>query len=185
MITVIAGMSCAGKDTIQNYLLQKGYTAIISTTTRPMRPKEINGIQYYFKTVPEFLDLIRNNELVEWREYHTTVKGLPDTWYYGVEKKFVDLSENNVVVLDSTGYYKFVETYGKENVRLVWVDLDTEERRRRNILRLDYDECEFNRREVKDTEMFGDLSTKADIVISNDADFDALYKQVDEKILHI
>ena len=110
MITVIGGMSCAGKDTIQNYLLQKGYTAIISTTTRPMRPKEINGIQYYFKTVPEFLDLIRNNELVEWREYHTTVKGLPDTWYYGVEKKFVDLSENNVVVLDSTGYYKFVET---------------------------------------------------------------------------
>ena len=185
MITIIAGMSCAGKDTIQNYLLQKDYSVIISTTTRPMRPGEINGVQYHFKTVPEFLNLIKNDELVEWREYHTTVKGIPDVWYYGVEKKNINLSEKSVVILDSTGYYKFLETYGKENVRLVWVSLDSEERRRRNIARLDYDECEFNRREIKDTEMFGDLSSKADIVIVNDGDLTSLYKQVDEKILRI
>lgn len=185
MITIITGMSCAGKDTIQNYLLEKGYSVIVSTTTRPMRPGEIDGVQYHFKTVPQFLDLIKYDELVEWREYHTTVKGIPDIWYYGVEKKNVNLSENNVVVLDAGGYYKFLETFGKENVRLVWVSLDREERRRRNILRLDYDECEFNRREIKDTEMFGDLSSKADIVITNNGDLKDLYKQVDEKILQI
>lgn len=184
MILVISGMSCAGKDTIQNYLIEKGYSAIVSSTTRPMRPGEVDGVNYHFKTVDEFKKMIDGNEMVEWREYHTTVKGIPDTWYYGVERKNVNLTENTVAVLDSTGYYAFIDAYGKENVKLLWVELDTEERRRRNVSRLDYDECEFNRREIKDAELFGDLNTKANIRIVNTGNIDELYHTVDALVLN-
>ena len=37
MITIIAGMSCAGKDTIQNYLLQKDYSVMILSSKKTHR----------------------------------------------------------------------------------------------------------------------------------------------------
>ena len=37
MMTIIAGMSCAGKDTIQNYLLQKDYRVMILSSKKTHR----------------------------------------------------------------------------------------------------------------------------------------------------
>ena len=113
--------------------------------------------------------------------WSTLVKNVPDTWYYGVETCHVDPSKNLIAVLDSVGYEAFVKKFGKENVKLLWIDLDDDLRRKRNIARLDYDETDFNRRTIKDKESFGNLREKADFIIDNSGNFNNLY----EKLLEI
>lgn len=178
MILVISGWSCAGKDTAQDFLAKKGWGFIVSTTSRPIRPNEVEGKNYYFVTREEFENKIKNNELLEYRSYNTLVKHIPDTWYYGVETCHVDPSKNLIAALDSVGYEAFVEKFGKENVKLLWIDLDDDLRRKRNIARLDYDETEFNRRTIKDRESFGNLREKADFIIDNSGDFNNLYEKL-------
>lgn len=182
MILVISGMSCAGKDTAQDYLVSKGWDFLVSTTSRPIRPNEIEGKNYYFISRPEFETKIKNNELLEYRSYNTKVKGIDDLWYYGVEKKNVSIDKNTIVVVDSVGYHAFVEEFGQENVKLLWIDLDDELRRERNIARLDYDETEFNRRTIQDIISFGNLRDYANVVIDNSGSYEDLYYLLD--ILH-
>ena len=135
MILVISGWSCAGKDTAQDFLAKKGWGFIVSTTSRPIRPNEVEGKNYYFVTRQEFENKIKNNELLEYRSYNTLVKNVPDTWYYGVETCHVDPSKNLIAVLDSVGYEAFVKKFGKENVKLLWIDLDDDLRRKRNMFK--------------------------------------------------
>ena len=47
----------------------------ISCTTRPRRDYEIDGINYYFLTDVEFMEKVKNNELLEYEEVHG--------YYYG------------------------------------------------------------------------------------------------------
>ena len=47
----------------------------ISCTTRPRRDYEIDGINYYFLTDGEFMEKVKNNELLEYEEVHG--------YYYG------------------------------------------------------------------------------------------------------
>ncbi len=53
---VIAGPTGAGKDTIRNALLQASpsYITILSTTTRPPRDGETDGVQYHFRNLEFF-----------------------------------------------------------------------------------------------------------------------------------
>lgn len=51
---IIAGPSGAGKDTLRNLLIEqypKLYRPVLSTTTRPMRQGERDGVDYHFSTV--------------------------------------------------------------------------------------------------------------------------------------
>lgn len=81
LLMVISGPSGVGKDAILDSLAASDYPFHrgITATTRPPRPTESDGIQYYFKTVAEFQDLIRGEELLE----HATVYGNN----YGVPKQ--------------------------------------------------------------------------------------------------
>lgn len=53
--TVIAGPTGVGKDTLRNALLQDPkYIKILSTTSRPLRPGEQDGVEYHFRPLPFF-----------------------------------------------------------------------------------------------------------------------------------
>ena len=92
MIYLITGATNAGKDKIAEYMIKEfDMVPIVSTTSRPMRPKEIEGKEYHFLTNKEFLKRVENGEFIEYRHYDTIVKGNPERWYYGVEKKFLIL----------------------------------------------------------------------------------------------
>lgn len=41
MIVVLLGKTSSGKDTVCNQLIQKGYKKLVTYTTRPMRPGEV------------------------------------------------------------------------------------------------------------------------------------------------
>ena len=63
-IFIIAGPTNAGKDTIMKQLLldkSLNLTKIITSTSRPIRNGETNGIDYYFYTKAEFEDMIAKN----------------------------------------------------------------------------------------------------------------------------
>ncbi len=70
-LIVLTGPSGVGKGTLLKQLLQHcpDLYLSISATTRPPRPGEIEGKQYYFLTKAQFQDRIDQDQLLEWAEY--------------------------------------------------------------------------------------------------------------------
>ncbi|MDB5249560.1 MAG: guanylate kinase [Segetibacter sp.] len=90
-IIIITAPSGAGKTSITRYLLHK-YPRLafsISAATRPARGQEKNGVDYYFMSVEEFQEKIKNNDFVEWEmvyegKYYGTLKSeLERIWAEG------------------------------------------------------------------------------------------------------
>ncbi|MBV6632227.1 MAG: guanylate kinase [Alphaproteobacteria bacterium] len=96
LMLVLSSPSGAGKTTISRRLLDEndGMTISISVTTRPMRPGEIDGRDYYFITEEQFQMLVEHDELLE----HAAVFGN----YYGTPKAPVEaaLSAGRDVLFD-------------------------------------------------------------------------------------
>ncbi len=69
---IVSAPSGAGKTTIVKALLEStpGLEFSVSACTRPIRPGEVNGRDYYFVSRKEFRSLIDHDELVEWQEVY-------------------------------------------------------------------------------------------------------------------
>lgn len=83
LMLALSSPSGAGKTTIANTLLklEQNITMSISVTTRPKRPGETEGQDYYFVTREKFRALVDSGDLLE----HAEVFGNG----YGTPKKFV------------------------------------------------------------------------------------------------
>jgi guanylate kinase len=68
LLIVLSSPSGAGKSTISRMLLaaDSEVTMSVSATTRPMRPGEVEGVDYYFVSDTEFDRMIEAGEFVEW-----------------------------------------------------------------------------------------------------------------------
>ncbi len=89
MIYIFCAPSGSGKSTMVNHLLTNHpnlFELSISCTTRPPRGKEVHGREYYFITVEEFQNRIRNDEFIE---YEQVYEGL----YYGTLKEEIERIE--------------------------------------------------------------------------------------------
>ena len=82
MIVILIGKSASGKDTIARKLVEVGpkgfFTKLVGTTTRPIRENERDGVDYNFISKDEFLQLINNDMLLEYRAYNTLVDNKPE-----------------------------------------------------------------------------------------------------------
>ncbi|XFA73889.1 guanylate kinase [Thermosynechococcaceae cyanobacterium Okahandja] len=78
-LIVITGPSGVGKGTLLRQLRQRhpALAVSISATTRPPRPTETHGIDYYFVSVPDFQAMIEAGELLEWAEFAGHYYGTP------------------------------------------------------------------------------------------------------------
>ncbi len=65
---VLSGPSGVGKTTLRRLLLARtpGLCYSVSATTRPPRPGEIHGRDYYFLSRGQFEQLVRRGEFLEW-----------------------------------------------------------------------------------------------------------------------
>jgi guanylate kinase len=81
---IVAAPSGAGKSTLVNALLaqEPGIQLSISTTTRPPRPGETDGVQYHFTTAEDFIARTERNEFLEWAEVFGN--------YYGTSRLMVE-----------------------------------------------------------------------------------------------
>ncbi len=98
---VISGPSGVGKGTVCKALLaelgegpNRQLTLSISATTRPMRPGEVDGVNYHFLSQEDFLRRVDNGEFLE----YATVYGN----YYGTLRSAVqqELAEGRNVLLE-------------------------------------------------------------------------------------
>lgn len=104
-LIVISGFSGVGKGTVVKRLVSDyGYSLSVSATTRKPREGEVDGREYYFKTVEEFRNLIDYNGFIEWAQYVEN--------YYGTPRAYVEqeLSEGRDVILE-------IEVQGAMNVK--------------------------------------------------------------------
>jgi guanylate kinase len=80
LLIVLSGPSGAGKGTVCKALLPhlSSTTRLsVSCTTRQPRAGEVEGVNYFFKTVDEFKEMIANDQLLEWAEVYTNFYGTP------------------------------------------------------------------------------------------------------------
>ena len=76
---VISAPSGGGKTVVRSGLLKlnKKFAFSVTCTTRPRRPGEVDGKDYYFVTVPQFLKLRKEGRLLEWARVHGNYYGTP------------------------------------------------------------------------------------------------------------
>ncbi len=95
-LIVLSGFAGSGKGTLVNHLLKtyENYIVSVSATTRTPRPGEEEGINYFFKTVEEFEQMIGEGLLLEYASYVEN--------YYGTPAAYVDkqLAEGRNVILE-------------------------------------------------------------------------------------
>jgi len=76
-LVVISGPSGSGKSTLVQKLLRDqpeiGFT--VSHTTRPPRPGETDGKEYFFVSRQKFMEMIESDSFVEWAQVHRHLYG--------------------------------------------------------------------------------------------------------------
>jgi len=79
LLVVISGPSGVGKDTVLDHMKQRGlpFHFVVTATTRPQRPGETEGVDYFFVEEQEFLDMIDRGELIEHALVYNDHKGVP------------------------------------------------------------------------------------------------------------
>ena len=79
---IVAAPSGAGKTTLVRMLLENdsGICLSISYTTRPPRAGEVDGREYHFVGVPDFLSKIESGDFLEWAEVHGNYYGTSKSW---------------------------------------------------------------------------------------------------------
>ena len=76
---VLSGPSGTGKSTVISRVMQQydNLRFSVSATTRPMRPGEVDGKDYFFVSREEFIRMRENGELLEHAEYVGNCYGTP------------------------------------------------------------------------------------------------------------
>ncbi len=96
LMLVLSSPSGAGKTTLSRRLVESDANIVmsVSATTRPMRPNEVEGRDYFFVSAEKFEAMVKGGEFLE----HATVFGNR----YGTPKKPVmdALTEGNDVLFD-------------------------------------------------------------------------------------
>lgn len=190
-IIVIVGESGSGKTTLANslngYLMEynnhddlinRKYTfeKIITTTTRPIRENEINGIDYNFVSKENFLKDVKNKEFIEYSVYNN--------WYYGT--RWYDITDViyqkrddyichkvvPIIVMTPKGLRslkKFLEKHEYDrtiNVFSVYLNVDRKSRLKKLIETRD-DIDESIRRNISDCGMFDGIEDEVNFVLKN------------------
>ena len=106
-LIVVSGPSGSGKNSIVNnlYKYNNNFWESISMTTRQKRTGEVDKKDYYFISEEEFLDNIKNNNLLEYTNYNG--------FYYGTPKSHIMVKLNAgidvILVIEIEGALKVKE----------------------------------------------------------------------------
>jgi guanylate kinase len=97
-LIIFSAPSGSGKTTIVRHLLEKPILNLafsVSATSRPRRGKEKQGEHYYFMSVSEFKQHIKNEDFLEWEEVYR------DNFYGTLKSEVARLwSEGKNVIFD-------------------------------------------------------------------------------------
>lgn len=158
---ILVGKSCSGKDTVVKELVKMGYNKIITCTTRPPRPDEIDGIDYHFLNKTTFLTRLNCGNFAEYRVYDT----IAGAWYYG--SLLEDYNKSHSVIILTPDALDKVRSKINEDVTVIYLELSNREIKRR-MLNRDVDRAESKRRYKADKKDFRHISKKVDYIVHNE-----------------
>lgn len=158
---LIVGASASGKSTIEHQLFLHGYDKIISYTTRPQRPHEVQHKEYHFISDDDFKRKSDNKFFAEWTKYNG--------WYYGCAVE--DLQLNSLIVIDPFGHRQLRKLAEKNDISVIsfLIEADEKTRLKRMVDRGD-NLMEIFRRIFSDQGVFQGIENEIDYIINNDND---------------
>lgn len=79
LLVVISGPSGVGKDSLVERIKARGaqFHFVVTATSRPPRPGERHGVDYFFVSQDEFEAMIAQDELLEYALVYGQYKGIP------------------------------------------------------------------------------------------------------------
>jgi guanylate kinase len=105
MLLLVSGPSGSGKTTLCRRASDAGLASYaISCTTRAARPGEVHGTDYFFLSIDEFKEKIKNKNLLEYAEVHGN--------FYGTltSEVYTHIEAGRDVVMD-------IDVQGAEHIR--------------------------------------------------------------------
>jgi len=110
-LLILSGPSGVGKSTFCGRILKEDPNVVysVSTTTRPPRPGEVDGVDYHFVSDEEFERIAASGGFVEWAYVHGHRYGTPSGF---IEKS---LKEGKVVLAE-------VDVQGGEKLKRLYPD---------------------------------------------------------------
>ena len=95
-LIIVSGPSGAGKSVLSSSVLAllPAVSFSVSSTTRPPRGNERDGVEYHFVSLAEFEALVQGGKLLEWANVYGN--------FYGTSRQFIDdrLAQGDDVLLD-------------------------------------------------------------------------------------
>lgn len=117
---ILVGPGGSGKDYMRKLLESRGFRYAVSYTTRPPRPGEVNGQDYFFITQEDCERMKRHDEFYEAIEFNG--------WTYGTSREQFD--EDDVFIMTPSGVAHINED-DRKNSFIIYFDIDEEVRRER------------------------------------------------------
>ncbi len=172
-MVVLAGASASGKTEIAKLLAKKyGITKIVTTTTRPKRKGEVDGVDYFFVDAKTFEQMIMEGKFVEYTLFNGNM--------YGSTKD--QIAKDKCVVIDPAGLRSYI-ALNDSSIVTFYLEADEQTRHQRMLERGD-DIDKINSRIAHDREAFKKENiVKVDYVVKNSSD-DVL-EEVADKIYNI
>lgn len=105
LVVIVSGPSGVGKSSITHELVRRlGADLIVSMTTRPMGPHDIDGQDYVFVNEREFKDLVKLGQMLEYAQVYDNLYGTP------AEPVEQALARGETVILE-------IDVHGAEQVK--------------------------------------------------------------------
>ena len=169
---VISAPSGTGKTSLIQAILEDPVASNtylgISCTTRKARPKEEDGISYFFISQMSFMEKVKNNDFLEYAEVFGNFYGTPKDWVLSVLSK----KENVLLELDIQGALQVKEAFPEAKTVFI-IPPSYEDLTKRLEFRDQDSKIEMSKR-LKEARNEVDIGKDFDQVIVNDNFDDAL-----------
>lgn len=133
---VLMGKSATGKDSIYKKLLENdelNLKEVVLYTTRPMRKKETEGVEYHFVTEDRLKELRSAGKVIEERCFNT----IDGPWYYfTVNDGKMDLTKGDYICINTLAGFNQIKKYlGSDKVKPIYIEVSDIELIKRAVKR--------------------------------------------------
>lgn len=174
MLTIIMGKTCSGKNAVVSELVKRGWSQIVTYTSRPKRRGEKNGREYWYISEEDFSNKINSGYFAEWKAYRVGNQ----IWYYGspsgeiIESSLDD--KNHVIILtpqgveDILGFLsKYISNY---QINIIYLYANHKTILKRLKARKDKNDSIERRMKADDKDFENAVNIANKIIYNNDSD---------------